>query len=1359
MASNANQKTTVCSEGKFDGSVLFVPTTNGNSKIPAVGSPVVAGSIRPARQVYRTPQFEAEGIGYDYQSTALTLSGSIIGPAGDLTPENSQAVGVVQEGYVFNTTVPPGSTGTGATVRVVDRSNFQLISGGHGYSVGDLLTIVGVTIGGVTPAQVRVASVNNYNFVLKNSVQMPVRASVLVAANSMAAVPAGSYVKVSSMVNDVNYLTIARSDGTELNLGLESNPRARPNVYTYESGQGVVYELAFGPRLTSKLVSSSYNEIADPELVASLEGEHATKGAAYLASITVNGITLTDAEKNVSVASANYAQQVGNLKLARSEFEKIAKKYSISTDVHQWSSYEQPPGSTVPVVGPTEAVIGSSIPITQNTGVSANFVASSYTVNVGTNNTYSGANGTGMAFTLVTRATNTDDVVSAAVVNPGIGYVDGESITMTQADLRAITGIGTLTVTTPVVIQLTVENVSTQGNIPSTIGVIIWRARQSVGRETRNVKNAIASVKDAEETLRMVSKGINPSNAAAAKSMLDGVLEKLDKARNTFVQKERKTLVTEHEPYLEFNVNRANVLNPFVASVVREVGGTRIYLRAYDSADPHLASQSHPVNMGGVTQFQFDDSNVGFQQGPSGNGAGDYAKILSLSTRAISPRLSSVSEVYDVSVTPLPSIVVYSYGDTIIAADQSGKFLRRTTPAEPAWSEAMVGGQIYLNYNGAPDVVRTITGFTTVDGNPVFVLNTAIPGVPGNFVIAGYTIRFSNIVPTSGLKDAESGSVPVPVDFDVPNFTLTDRVTAAGTDPIREGIVIAGYPPDLTDTGRLVTDIVQLSCVIEDGEVDTEQYLKNPDGSIQLDNTGQPVPNPTYQQVLGLAVCKYRTVPWFKEGMYMRSVKPIAGAFPAGAQSFILGFGDDLIIPRFGPTVQTSTENFFGPAYVYLQRLGAFTSTSLDTNQLQTLPNGRALANTVSTGGISVVNGLWNLYPNANVYSNYHYFDFGPDTAENANQLKNAIFGTNKSDNEPKSTVLTLVPKTKGGLTINRRAPDQKPLSANQEAGATGCMGSVRGVTHIAIGNSSGKLTIHEGLASNSQQGTINGAAVDIVPLPNIINALAPPNICHPKPDEQNPPPPTPKCDFIPPPQQVSQSNYVVFRNAMRGTAAASSPLNVNNNDFAYILGNTSATGSAESSNQRGQLWRNPAGGSDPNSSAPLQTPVMYGGNRSKNGPFFETSITADFGANRQMAQSQIYPPVCSINLELHDAGTGYEVTTAPNSPLGTSGGTGSGLTIYITSITGNTGTGPVYSFTIGNCGDGRYQVNDIITVTGFGGDCRLIVTAVNLSPANSTAATSGVNAQVLAEWTPPVIPRETGTMTFTVISQATAVR
>jgi hypothetical protein len=139
------------------------------------------------------------------------------------------------------------------------------------------------------------------------------------------------------------------------------------------------------------------------------------------------------------------------------------------------------------------------------------------------------------------------------------------------------------------------------------------------------------------------------------------------------------------------------------------------------------------------------------------------------------------------------------------------------------------------------------------------------------------------------------------------------------------------------------------------------------------------------------------------------------------------------------------------------------------------------------------------------------------------------------------------------------------------------------------------------------------------------------------------------------------------------------------------------------------------------------------------------------------MAQSQIYPPVCSINLELQNAGAGYTVTAPGDPPLTTTGVTGSGLTIYITSVTGNTG---VYSFTIGNCGDGRYQVGETITVTGGGGgNCELIVTAVNLSPANSTAATSGVNAQVLAEWTPPVIPRETGTMTFTVISQATAAR
>jgi hypothetical protein len=102
---------------------------------------------------------------------------------------------------------------------------------------------------------------------------------------------------------------------------------------------------------------------------------------------------------------------------------------------------------------------GSLITINQNTGAATNFVATSYTVTVGTNNTYSGTTGTGMTFTLVTQATGTDDVVSATIVNAGTGYLLGETITMTQANLIAITGIATLTVTTPVILQLTAENV------------------------------------------------------------------------------------------------------------------------------------------------------------------------------------------------------------------------------------------------------------------------------------------------------------------------------------------------------------------------------------------------------------------------------------------------------------------------------------------------------------------------------------------------------------------------------------------------------------------------------------------------------------------------------------------------------------------------------------------------------------------------------------------------------------------------------------------------------------------------------------------------------------------------------------
>lgn len=98
--------------------------------------------------------------------------------------------------------------------------------------------------------------------------------------------------------------------------------------------------------------------------------------------------------------------------------------------------------------------INGDLTITTNTGASTNFIDSSYTVTVGTFSTYSGTTGTGMTFTLTTRAVTPDSIESAIVITEGTGYYPGETITMTQADLISITGIAGLTVTTSVVLTL-----------------------------------------------------------------------------------------------------------------------------------------------------------------------------------------------------------------------------------------------------------------------------------------------------------------------------------------------------------------------------------------------------------------------------------------------------------------------------------------------------------------------------------------------------------------------------------------------------------------------------------------------------------------------------------------------------------------------------------------------------------------------------------------------------------------------------------------------------------------------------------------------------------------------------------------
>jgi hypothetical protein len=118
----------------------------------------------------------------------------------------------------------------------------------------------------------------------------------------------------------------------------------------------------------------------------------------------------------------------------------------------------------------TQAV--PSLTITTNTGNTANFALASYPVVVGASgnatNTYSGT-GSGMTISMTTKATPTSDsVVSVTIVNPGSGYLATETITITQAQMRQLTGLTDITMVTSVVITIGL-NSGTIGNINSMI--------------------------------------------------------------------------------------------------------------------------------------------------------------------------------------------------------------------------------------------------------------------------------------------------------------------------------------------------------------------------------------------------------------------------------------------------------------------------------------------------------------------------------------------------------------------------------------------------------------------------------------------------------------------------------------------------------------------------------------------------------------------------------------------------------------------------------------------------------------------------------------------------------------------------
>ena len=339
----------------------------------------------------------------------------------------------------------------------------------------------------------------------------------------------------------------------------------------------------------------------------------------------------------------------------------------------------------------------------------------------------------------------------------------------------------------------------------------------------------------------------------------------------------------------------------------------------------------------------------------------------------------------------------------------------------------------------------------------------------------------------------------------------------------------------------------------------------------------------------------------------------------------------------------------------------------------------------VATGPIRRVGNTWYLFPHANIYSNYHYYDFGPNTAENANRLHHCIFGANTDYMEQKSKVMTFVALQKEGYTINRRAPDQAALT-----GADSLVGSVRGVTHIAIGNSSGKSRTQTGQAPNDSVPD----PVDMLPL---TAALTQPTVAVAGAADGG--------SITTPTPAASIGSFVTFAEFPNVGQAI--------DDFCYIIG------------RRGLLDKRDF------------PSVMYGGSSLPG-----TSAAA-------VLPTQVFPPAggtgagVATTCMIGTPGTGY---AAPANVAG-SGGHGQGIEFEILAVDGG---GGITLIRIQNGGSG-YQVGDIILVGGAGTGGTVVVTSVSNSetPRDNVTGSTQNAVDVLCTWTPPVAPATAGSIVF----------
>lgn len=682
---------------------------------------------------------------------------------------------------------------------------------------------------------------------------------------------------------------------------------------------------------------------------------------------------------------------------------------------------------------------------------------------------------------------------------------------------------------------------------------------------------------------------------------------------------------------------------------------TRIDRRGGDVVVTLETGNGHPVNMIGAKNLlwsaQVGASEInggtflfGLGSGQASSAARGGPQVLSgiVSAAAQSvPALATWNEDYDEDLkytvgNPLRRLT----GTAALAANGT---LTATGPT--TFTADMVGGLV--TFPGVPQnfFIREFDTATQM---------LVSPAIPPGIIIAdsAITINYldplyvSNAVPSTGVSDTQCGSIALPL-ADV-GFDLTQGILS----PI-------GFQIMQSDAGRLITNITQLTPVPIDG-------------SAEYDSDGI---------LIGGFRLAQRSIPSWEEGMYVSvAVRRTAGP-PSDAWAAY-----EIRNPRTGAVVNFANDIDFGlQPQMHLQRLGAFTSTTLSTKQISMMSLNSCLSLDVATGPIRRVGNTWYLFPHANIYSNYHYYDFGPNTAENANRLHHCIFGANTDYMEQKSKVMTFVALQKEGYTINRRAPDQAALT-----GADSLVGSVRGVTHIAIGNSSGKSRTQTGQAPNDSVPD----PVDMLPL---TAALTQPTVAVAGAADGG--------SITTPTPAASIGSFVTFAEFPNVGQAI--------DDFCYIIG------------RRGLLNKR---------NFPS---VMYGGSSLPG-----TSAAA-------VLPTQVFPPAgetgagVATTCMIGTPGTGYAVAAG----VAGSGGHGQGIEFEILAVDGGNA---ITLIRIQNGGSG-YQVGDIILVGGAGTGGTVVVTSVSNSetPRDNVTGSTQNAVDVLCTWTPPVAPATAGSIVF----------